>query len=108
MSLIHLSPFHRRQESSCDSTDTPTLGFSSFLLPSTASVRYSYPTPGNHSSTSDHIKKVYKGLSLDHMKTFLKEFSGFRTRYYRSETGKASQQFLLKTIGEVRCSSYPI
>jgi leucyl aminopeptidase len=27
--------------------------------------------------------------------------TSFRTRYYRSETGKASQQFLLKTIKEV-------
>ena len=44
---------------------------------------------------------MYKGLSVDHMKSFLKEFSGFRTRYYRSETGRQSQHFLLKTISEV-------
>jgi leucyl aminopeptidase len=82
------------------STDTPTLGFSNFLSPSSLSKKYTYPTPGNYSS---EIKGLEKGLSLDHMKDFLKEFTSFRTRYYRSETGKQSQQFLMKTIKEVRC-----
>lgn len=84
------------------STETPTLGFSSLLGPSSA-IRYTYPKPGNYSS---EIKTVIKGLSLEHMKEFLSQFSGgFKTRYYRSETGRQSQTFLLKTLKEVSCDN---
>ncbi|WWC94847.1 hypothetical protein V866_001697 [Kwoniella sp. B9012] len=81
-----------------DITDTPTLGFSSYLLPSTANVKYTYPTPGNY---SEPIKKIINTIDLKRMKSFLKEFTSFRTRYYRSETGKQSQQFLLAKIKEI-------
>ena len=110
--------------SAYSSTDTPTLGFSGFLLPSTAAVHYSqlvtrtmngadssgYPTPGNYSK---EIKAIHETLDIDHMKQFLTKFTrsvssplncdavlivSFRTRYYRSETGKQSQQFLLATV----------
>ncbi|OWZ36045.1 hypothetical protein LQV05_006244 [Cryptococcus neoformans] len=81
-----------------DITDTPTLGFSSYLLPSAASVKYSYPTPGNHTKT---INSIIKKLDIDHMKEFLTKFTSFRTRYYRSDTGKDSQKFLLKTLKEI-------
>lgn len=62
----------RNQKSDDCSTDTPTLGFSNFLAPSTATVKYSYPKPGNYSS---EIKSLQKTLSLDHMKDFLKSFT---------------------------------
>lgn len=35
------------------------------------------------------------------MHTFLKAFTGFRTRYYRSSDGKQSQQFLLGQVRQV-------
>jgi leucyl aminopeptidase len=35
-------------------------------------TKYSYPTPGNYSA---EVKGLQKGLSLDHMKDFLKEFT---------------------------------
>jgi leucyl aminopeptidase len=38
------------------------------------------------------------------MKAFLTKFSSFRTRYYRSDTGKQSQQWLLSQIKEVSVS----
>ena len=59
-----------------------------------------FPKPGN-GKRSGEIKDLYKGFSLSHMKDFLKEFTGFRTRYYRSDTGRQSQKFLLSTIKEV-------
>ncbi|WVR00253.1 hypothetical protein IAU59_007396 [Kwoniella sp. CBS 9459] len=86
-----------------DITETPTLGFSSYLLPSTASSKYTYPTPGNFSKP---ITSIIKSLDLKHMKSFLKDFTSFRTRYYRSETGKQSQAFLLKTLKQIS-SSHP-
>ncbi|WVQ84463.1 hypothetical protein IAT38_006615 [Cryptococcus sp. DSM 104549] len=81
-----------------DITETPSLGFSSYLLPSAANVKYSYPTPGNYTK---EIKSYIKSLDIDHMKEFLTKFSSFRTRYYRSDTGKESQQFLLGKLKEI-------
>ncbi|KAL7418452.1 hypothetical protein Q5752_006910 [Cryptotrichosporon argae] len=81
-----------------DITETPTLGFSNFLLPTSANVKYSYPKPGKHSSA---IKHLYKDLSVDRMKAFLAKFTAFRTRYYRSETGRGSQKFLFAHIKEI-------
>ncbi|KAK8853200.1 hypothetical protein IAR55_003902 [Kwoniella newhampshirensis] len=86
-----------------DITETPTLGFSSYLLPSAANVKYSYPSPGNYSKP---IKSLIKNLDIGNMKKFLTEFTSFRTRYYRSETGQQSQQFLLRTLKEI-ASSHP-
>ncbi|WWD19617.1 hypothetical protein CI109_104079 [Kwoniella shandongensis] len=86
-----------------DITETPTLGFSSYLLPTNANVKYSYPSPGNYSKP---IKSLIKNLDIGNMKKFLSEFTSFRTRYYRSETGQQSQQFLLRTLKEI-ASSHP-
>lgn len=44
---------------------------------------------------------MYKTLSVEHMKTFLQKFSSFRTRHYRSDTGRDSQKFLLATLREI-------
>jgi leucyl aminopeptidase len=57
-----------------------------------------YPSPGNHTK---YIKKLYKSFDIDHMKEVLTKFSSFRTRYYRSETGKQSQKWLLSQILEI-------
>jgi len=61
-------------------------------------LKAEYPKPGKQSKT---IKKMHETLDIDHMRAFLTKFSGFRTRYYRSETGKQSQHFLYQTIEEV-------
>ncbi|WVN86454.1 uncharacterized protein L203_101618 [Cryptococcus depauperatus CBS 7841] len=81
-----------------DITDTPTLGFSSYFLPFAAPTKYLYPTPGKHAK---EIKPLIETLDIEHMKKFLNKFTSFRTRHYRSDTGKASQKFLLKTLKEV-------
>jgi bacterial leucyl aminopeptidase len=71
------------------------------LLPSlTLSTTATYPTKFSHSASS--LNSTFAHLSIDEMKTFLGQFSGFYTRYYRSPQGKESQQFLLKHLTEVR------
>lgn len=35
------------------------------------------------------------------MREFLTKFTAFRTRYYKSQTGKESQRFLLGTLKEI-------
>ncbi|KAK4046552.1 hypothetical protein OIV83_006004 [Microbotryomycetes sp. JL201] len=47
------------------------------------------------------LDSLFKAVSIDDMKTFLTHFTSFRTRYYKSETGKQSQQFLLSTIKSI-------
>ena len=71
-------------------TDTPTLGMTTFMLPSVASVKYckvfkcvilylqlierlsAYPAAGNYTKP---IKTIFKSLSTDSMKHFLIKFS---------------------------------
>lgn len=85
---------HRRVDYRTDGrlrTDTPTLGFSGFLLPSAQNVKYStfspsftvalhtltgveYPKPGNESQA---IRSVYTDFDLDEMKAFLTHFSSY-------------------------------
>jgi hypothetical protein len=44
------------------------------------------------------LKPAFDLISTKRMRSFLTEFSGFRTRYYRSEDGKKSQRWLLSQI----------
>ncbi|CAE6457676.1 unnamed protein product [Rhizoctonia solani] len=46
------------------------------------------------------VKPVLKTLSTEGPKANLEKFTSFRTRYYRSETGKQSQQWLKAKIAE--------
>ena len=87
-----------------DITNTPALGYSSFFSPGD-SFKYDYPAPGNSSKV---IKGINKHLSVDSMKTFLTAFTGFRTRYYRSETGKESSKFLLSQIQSIAEHSHSL
>lgn len=65
------------------------------------------PFPKKLSYSSKALEPLFKTISLDQIKRFLTEFTAFRTRYYRSETGKQSQQFLLRVLKEVSCSRTP-
>ncbi|GAA5828777.1 hypothetical protein JCM11251_005871 [Rhodosporidiobolus azoricus] len=47
------------------------------------------------------LKPLFDHISLDKMRTFLTSFTGFRTRHYRSDTGRQSQQFLLGQIKQI-------
>ncbi|KAG8955714.1 Leucine aminopeptidase 1 [Tulasnella sp. 424] len=56
-----------------------------------------FPAP----SYSKKVKEVIKGLSTKGPKENLQKFTSFRTRYYRSDTGRESQLWLLSKIQEV-------
>ncbi|KAF9008872.1 peptidase [Cyathus striatus] len=73
-----------------DITETQDLG-SSHLSES------AYPTP----NTTERVLTVLKILSTKGPQENLKKFSSFRTRYYRSDTGRQSQKWLLSRISEL-------
>lgn len=56
-----------------------------------------YPTPSAH----DQVTSVIKTLTTDGPRELLEKFSSYRTRYYRSETGKESQKWLLSRIEQI-------
>ncbi|KAJ6577406.1 peptidase [Mycena capillaripes] len=69
-----------------DITDTPFLGMSK--KPS-----FSYPTPN-----STIVARVLSHLSTDEPKVNLEHFTSYHTRYYNSNTGKASSEWLYAKI----------
>ena len=46
-------------------------------------------------------KRYYDHIDTGKMKVFLEKFSSFRTRYYRSSTGRESQQWLLGKVTDL-------
>ncbi|KAI0729965.1 peptidase [Fomitopsis betulina] len=74
-----------------DITDTPELGKYAVLR---ANNKPTYPKPNK----TDLVKPIFKELDIENLQTTLKAFSSFRTRYYRSETGKQSQEWLVEAI----------
>ncbi|KAI1487913.1 Zn-dependent exopeptidase [Biscogniauxia mediterranea] len=44
------------------------------------------------------IQPLLKDLSKDEMKTHLEKLTSFHTRYYKSDTGRQSSEWLLKTV----------
>lgn len=62
-----------------------------------------YPSHLSHNSTS--LSPLLKSISLPSISTFLKRFTSFHTRYYRSQSGRDSQLFLLEHLKEIHSSS---
>ncbi|KAI0259270.1 peptidase [Gloeopeniophorella convolvens] len=56
-----------------------------------------FPKPG----ASKDVKRVIKKLSSKGPQANLKEFTSFRTRHYRSQTGQESQRWLTQKILEI-------
>ncbi|EIM88211.1 peptidase [Stereum hirsutum FP-91666 SS1] len=81
-----------------DITDAPDLGSSARLR-----VQQSFPTP----NATEQVKGVLKTLSTDGPIENLEKFSSFRTRYYRSDTGRQSQQWLASKISKITEASAP-
>ncbi|KAF8165145.1 peptidase [Crassisporium funariophilum] len=75
-----------------DITEAQDLGSSAHLR-----VKTSFPTP----NATETVKPILKTLSVEGPKANLEKFSSFRTRHYRSDTGKQSQQWLLSKISEI-------
>lgn len=59
------------------------------------------PLPKELRFNSSELSSYFDDIDTVEMKRFLTKFTSFRTRYYRSETGKQSQQFLLSTIKSI-------
>jgi len=77
-----------------DITETPELGSYAHLR-TTAQLSYGSP------NASKIVTPIIKNLTTVGMKENLKTFTSFRTRYYRSDTGKQSQQWLVSKIQEI-------
>ncbi|KAL5527274.1 hypothetical protein ACEPAG_6065 [Sanghuangporus baumii] len=80
-----------------DVTDAPDSGSRADPRPL---ISPSFPSP----NATKQVETVIKTLSTDRMKENLEAFTGFRTRYYRSETGRQSQLWLLSRINEITSS----
>ncbi|KIK65454.1 hypothetical protein GYMLUDRAFT_258206 [Collybiopsis luxurians FD-317 M1] len=74
-----------------DITDNQDLGIT---VQSPTRVKSSFPSP----NATEKVKPILKKLSTEGPKQNLQEFTHFRTRYYRSDTGRDSQQWLLSRI----------
>ncbi|GAA5950583.1 hypothetical protein JCM3765_000539 [Sporobolomyces pararoseus] len=59
----------------------------------------SYPSKLVHNSSS--LSPLFESISLQTIKEFLTKFTSFRTRYYRSQSGRDSQLFLLDHLKEL-------
>ncbi|ETW84302.1 Metallo peptidase M28 [Heterobasidion irregulare TC 32-1] len=76
-----------------DITEARELGYSAHFREKTLS----YPTP----NATEQVKGVLRTLSTEGPKENLEKLSSFRTRYYRSDTGRQSQQWLYSKISEI-------
>jgi len=77
-----------------DITETYDQGSTEYWRPK---KEYNYPTP----NATDVVYPVIKTLNIENLETNLKKFTSFRTRYYRSDTGKESQKWLKNKISEI-------
>jgi len=77
-----------------DITDNQELGIT---IQSPLRVKSSFPSP----NATEKVTPILKSLSTKGPKENLEKFTSFRTRYYRSDTGKDSQKWLLSKISEI-------
>jgi len=75
-----------------DITDTRDLGTVPRLQ-----AKASFPSP----NATEKVKPILKTLSTKGPEENLREFTSFRTRHYRSDTGRQSQVWLKKRISEI-------
>ncbi|KAI9227291.1 MAG: hypothetical protein DHS80DRAFT_27619 [Piptocephalis tieghemiana] len=52
----------------------------------------------------DEVNEVIETLNTELMEETLRKLTSFKTRYYRSKTGKESQEYLLRTIQDLASS----
>ncbi|KIJ41121.1 hypothetical protein M422DRAFT_75674 [Sphaerobolus stellatus SS14] len=97
MSELEKLELKMRGERFFDVTETPNLN--SFGIKK--SVDFSYPAL----SKNETVRDVIKTLTTDGPKANLEVFSGFKTRYYRSDSGRESQEWLLNRIKETVSTS---
>ncbi|KZP30643.1 peptidase [Athelia psychrophila] len=76
-----------------DITEAQELGFTAHLR---LQNKVTFPSP----NATEKVFPVLKTLSTAGPRENLEKFTSFRTRYYRSETGRQSQEWLLSKINE--------
>ncbi|CDO74057.1 hypothetical protein BN946_scf185043.g107 [Trametes cinnabarina] len=76
------------------STEAPDLGSRAHLR---VAQKPAYPAP-NH---TEAVRSVIDTLAIQNLRDTLDKFTSYRTRYYRSETGKQSQKWLLSKTTEI-------
>lgn len=89
-----------------DLTDTPDLGQLNFARaqhrqatqPSLLSQGGKFPSKVKHQQA---LKKVFAKISKEGPRKHLEKFTSFHTRYYKSESGRQSQAWLLKTVRDL-------
>ncbi|GAA5824764.1 hypothetical protein JCM11251_005331 [Rhodosporidiobolus azoricus] len=62
----------------------------------TTTPEYKYPSTLSHNAKE--LKSLFKLISIEEMKAFIAKFSSFFNRYYRSNYGLESQQYLLSHL----------
>ncbi|TFK76091.1 peptidase [Pluteus cervinus] len=77
-----------------DITDTQDL---ESLAQFRSQAKVDFPQP----SAMERVKPIIATLSTEGPKANLEKFTSFRTRYYRSDTGRQSQQWLKGKISEI-------
>jgi len=77
-----------------DVTHTPHLG--AFHAQSVAKVQFP-----EECVQQKAVKKLAKGLDKASMKTHLEKLTSFHTRYYKSESGKESSDWVLQTVRDI-------
>ncbi|OSD01389.1 peptidase [Trametes coccinea BRFM310] len=80
-----------------DVTDTLGLGSRAHLR----DAQKTFPAPRH----PDGVHSVLENLEIQNLRENLEKFTSFRNRYYRSDTGKASQKWLLGKIKEITRNS---
>ncbi|KAF8639864.1 hypothetical protein AX17_001119 [Amanita inopinata Kibby_2008] len=78
-----------------DITETQDLASPQHMHPGNEHIIY--PSP----NATEVVKPILGTLSTKNMQDNLQFFSSFRTRHYRSDTGRQSQQWLLSRIHEI-------
>jgi len=78
-----------------DVTETRNLGWSKGFSASVQGKRYP-PI-----SKQKELKPLFPKLTTSHMEKNLKKFTSFRTRYYKTEFGRESSQWLMKQIRKI-------
>ena len=74
-----------------DITDHQDLGLSRITARST-------PVYPKKPLLQSDVKPMLKNLSKDHLEEHLEKFTSFHTRYYKSDYGRQSSEWLLKTV----------
>jgi bacterial leucyl aminopeptidase len=89
-----------------DITETPELGHTIYAsMHVNAKDQASKPVFPKKVTLQDEVNPLLANLSTTSMQTNLETFTSFHTRYYKSEYGKQSSAWLLKTVQDLITTS---